>query len=132
MMRHIFRLVSIAGLLTLLIAPTQAPAASTPPSITGEGASSITATDATLEAEIVPGSSSAYYQFQLSEDPSEFADEIFCPPLSETVVFCNGPSSETALPIGYVSANESPADVALDLADAGVTLKPGKTYYFRV
>jgi hypothetical protein len=109
--------------------------APTLPSIVSESASNITMTDATLEAEIEPGSSNvgAYYQFQLAPFPAEFADEISCPPPPVPgLPACVGPQSATALPIGHISNLESPAHVSLDLADAGVTLSPGKTYYFRV
>ncbi len=128
-MERVLRASVVACLFCLL---TWAPArAATAPSITTEGVSAITSTDATLEAEIDPGNTSgAYYQFQLSKFPSEFADEIFCPPDIKPFVACAGPDSASALPIGHVPG--AGGAVALDLAGAGVTLKPGATYYFRV
>ena len=103
-----------------------------PPTITSEGASQITATDATLEATIDPGSSKAgtYYQFQIAKDPSEFAEEMQCPaPGRPFARPCGGTYSETALPIGFI---ENEKTVELDLAKAEVTLEPGTTYYYRV
>jgi len=106
----------------------------TPPSITSGASSAITAEDATLEAEIDPGSSKAgaYYQFQISEFPTEFPDELACPPppASGPHIACIGPQSAAALPIGLVPAG-APGEVSLDLAAAGMNLNPGTTYYFR-
>ncbi|HEY2052353.1 MAG TPA: hypothetical protein VGH14_00285 [Solirubrobacterales bacterium] len=115
----------------------ETPAAS-PRSIAGESVSNVTATDATLEAEIEPQGASAgsYYQFQLVTDPGTYATEILCPPtLQPGYSGCVGPQG-TALPIGWVPGNlENPLatqPVHLDLADAGVTLEPATTYHFRV
>lgn len=134
-MGRVFKVLAVACFLFLLgWAPAQA--AQAPPQVTGEGVSAITATDATLEAEIDPGGSAAgaYYQFQISEFPTEFPDELACPPESKSGPFlpCEGPESETALPIGHIEHQEGAASVSLDLADAGMTLEPGTTYYFRV
>jgi hypothetical protein len=121
-------------LFSMSCAPAQA--APAPPQVTGEGVSAITADDATLEAEIDPGGSAAgaYYQFQISEFPTEFPNELACPPESESGPFlpCEGPESETALPIGHIDHGEGAASVSLDLMDAGMALEPGTTYYFRV
>jgi hypothetical protein len=127
---------TVAGAFFFLLASwAPAQAATVPPSAGGEAASALTPTDATLEAKIDPGSSAAgaYYQFQLSELPAEFADEIYCPPPPGSGPFlaCIGPESAAALPIGHVPAGGESA-VALDLATAGITLKPDTTYYFRV
>jgi hypothetical protein len=107
------------------------------PLVTSEGVSQLTATDATLEAAINPrAEAGAYYQFQLVTDPGEYASEILCPPtLQPGTTGCVGPQG-TALPIGWVPGNlENPLaaqPVHLDLAAAGVTLKPGVTYHFRL
>jgi hypothetical protein len=110
-----------------------------PPSIESESASHITQTDATLEAQINPQADQAgdYYQFQLVRSPSEYASEILCPAkLPPTTDGCIGTHSESALPIGWVCGScerLGPAQqVQLDLASAGVTLKPGTTYHYRV
>jgi hypothetical protein len=96
----------------------------------------VTSTDATLEASVDSGStaSGAYYQFQLSEFPTEFPDELNCPPPPSSGPFlpCSGPESPTALPIGHIERSDGTTTVVLDLADAGVTLEAGTTYYFRV
>jgi hypothetical protein len=113
-----------------------AQAAPVPPAVEGQAVSGITADDATLEAEIDPGSApaGAYYQFQLAEFPTEFPDELSCPPPPGSGPFlpCEGPESSTALPIGHIAQSDGATTVALDLAGAGVTLQPGTTYYFRV
>ena len=108
--------------------------AATSPLVLDQGTSSVTASDATLEAQIDPGGAGAYYQFQLAGHPSEFADEIFCPtgPQSKPLVPCMGPESAAALPIGYISHAEGETTVKLDLGAVGESLKPGTTYYFRV
>jgi hypothetical protein len=126
----------ITALMVLLATGVPAEGAAVPPSITDQSASAVSTGDATLEAQIDPGAAAggAYYQFQISEFPTEFPDELACPPPPSSGPFvpCIGPESEGALPIGHIPAGDSPASVALDLAGAGVELKPGTTYYFRV
>jgi hypothetical protein len=111
------------------------------PSIEGESVSHVTSTGATLEARIDPRGDQAgdYYQFQLVKDPSEYLSEIACPPRAElkgTDGCGPGPEVEGALPIGWVCGScERIApwqQVQLDLASAGVTLKPATTYHYRV
>jgi hypothetical protein len=108
----------------------------TAPSIKGESVSQITSTGATLEATIDPGSATpgAYYQFQMVEDPGEFAEEIECPPPPSGGPFlpCIGTESATALPIGNISHEAGETTVTLDLGEVGVTLAPGTTYHYRV
>jgi hypothetical protein len=105
-----------------------------PPMIQSESVSGLTPTSATLEAEIDPQVAHAgvFYQFQLLPDPGEAPTEIACPasPPSGFSV-CVGPSNPEALPLGWIPGNE-PQTVKLDLANAGVTLEPGRTYFFRV
>jgi hypothetical protein len=109
------------------------------PSIESESVSNITSTDATLEAQINPNGAAAgdYYQFQLVIDPSDYASEILCPTQPPRIAdFCIGTHSEGALPIGFIPGNsanpEANSPVSLDLASAGVTLQPGRTYHYRV
>ena len=105
------------------------------PSIEGELASHITATDATLEAQINPQEASpgAVYQFQLVKEPSEFASEILCPPGPwGGFSGCISTPSASAFPIGIIPNGSQAASVTLDLAGAGVTLQPGTTYHYRV
>ena len=119
--------------LVLALAPAGAFGAA--PQITGEGASAISATSATLEASIDPAGNpdGVYYQFQLADLPAEFPDELACPPAPSSGPFlpCIGPESQSALPIGYLPAGDGPVEVSLDLAAAGVSLNPDQTYYFR-
>jgi hypothetical protein len=105
-----------------------------PPAIQGESVSGLTPTGATLEAEIDPQVAHAgvFYQFQLLPDPGEAPTEIACPaspPPGFSV--CAGPDDSGALPLGWVPGDES-STVSLDLASAGVTLEPGRQYFFRV
>lgn len=109
------------------------------PSIVSESASNITMTDATLEAEINlhEAGAGAYYQFQLVIDPSEYASEILCPPtLQPGYSGCVGTQGWPALPIGFLPGNtlepSATSHASLDLASAGVTLKPVTTYHYRV
>jgi hypothetical protein len=113
--------------------------ATTPPSVESESASSVTSTDAKLEAEINLHEAPAgvYYQFQIVSDPSEYASEILCPPtLGPGYSGCIGPQESGALPIGFLPGNTmqpgATLHAGLDLAGAGVTLQPGTTYHYRV
>lgn len=128
--------VALTGALALLLLMAGSARAATPPAVVSESVSSITSTDATLEASLESGSApaGAYYQFQLSELPAEFPDELTCPPPPSSGPFlpCNGPESSTALPIGHIQQSDGAATVSLDLADAGLTLQPDTTYYFRI
>ena len=110
-----------------------------PPSIESESVSHVTSTDATLEAEIdVEGlRHGADYQFQIVQNPSEYASELICPstrPQGHEI--CVGPQSPGAAPIGFVPGDEAnplkDSPVSLDLGGAGITLKPGTTYHYRV
>jgi hypothetical protein len=110
-----------------------------PPSIASESASNITQTDATLEAQINPEADQAgdYAQFQLVKDPSEYDSEILCPAtLPPGTDGCIGTQSANALPIRWVCGSceqeATTRPVSLDLASAGVTLKPGTTYHYRL
>jgi hypothetical protein len=105
-----------------------------PPSILSTSVANVTQHDATLQAQIDPqgAASGAFYQFQLLRDPGEAPAEMACPasPPSGFSV-CVGPQEPGALPLGFISGGE-PQAVSLDLASAGVTLTPGRTYFFRV
>jgi hypothetical protein len=131
-------LVAVTGVIA-----AAAPAASADllqlPSIESESVSHVTASDATLEAEVnlheVPAG--AYYQFQIVTDPSEYGTEIVCPSTRpQTFDGCVGPQEPGALPIGFLPGNSAEPGAALsaslDLASAGVTLKPDTTYHYRV
>lgn len=110
-----------------------------PPSIDGESVPHLTATDATLEAQVNlhEASAGADYQFQLVKAPSEYASEILCPSkLPPGTNGCIGSHSASALPIGFIPGNTLQPGVdlpaRLDLASAGVTLRPGTTYHYRI
>jgi hypothetical protein len=115
--------------------------ASSPPVIGSTVAYGITQSDATLEAPIDPGAlpEGVYYQFQVVANTSEYLPELTCPehgvPLSKPDG-CGGPDSGPttpgALPIGYIEKEPASRYVRLDLAAAGMTLKPGTTYHYRV
>jgi hypothetical protein len=113
--------------------------ASTVPVIDSESVSNVTSSDATLEARIDVESlqHGADYQFQIVENPSEYASELICPstrPQGHEI--CVGPQSPGLAPIGFVPSDEAgplkDSPVSLDLGGAGITLNPGTTYHYRV
>ncbi|MGA2162918.1 MAG: hypothetical protein ABSH36_00435, partial [Solirubrobacteraceae bacterium] len=118
-----------------------AAAAASQPSIEWTSAWSLTTTDATIGAgiDVENLEHGVYYQFQVVTNTSEYLSEIACPPrakLKGTDGCGPGPEVEGALPIGFIPGNAmGPAksqSVSLDLASAGMTLKPGTTYHYRV
>jgi hypothetical protein len=116
---------------------TSSPAPNFTPTIISESVSRITTTDAMVEAKVNPNGQSDWAQFQLVREPSEYASEILCPELLwPGFSACTGAVSSTALPIEFVPGNALYPDslevVSLDLASAGVALKPGTTYHYRV
>lgn len=101
----------------------------------------VTQSDATLEAWIDPGelAEGVYYQFQVVANTSEYLSELACPEHGVQLSKpdgCggpdSGPSTPGALPIGFIEKEPESRYVRLDLAKAGMTLKPGTTYYYRV
>jgi hypothetical protein len=113
------------------------PPAAVPPSIDDESVSSITQTDATLEAQINPESTErgAVYQFQVVANSNEYLQEFACPtegfPAGSSLCLTLG-AQEGALPISWTDAATQDQSVGLDLASAGMTLEPGMTYHYRV
>jgi hypothetical protein len=112
------------------------PSAETP-SIESESASHVTQSDATLEAKINPQDAErgAYYQFQLVANPSEYLSVFGCPAGQAHTVECELSELDNkagGLPLGKAAAGVQGQAVSLDLAGAGVTLKPGTTYHYRV
>jgi hypothetical protein len=100
------------------------------PIIASESTAGVTAAGGTLEAQINPEGQSVYYQFQLVEDPSEYAPELECQGVE---IFCKESATPPwLLKIGYLPAGNVDTGVELDLAQVGITLKPGKTYHYRV
>ncbi|MGA9875498.1 MAG: hypothetical protein WBQ21_06795 [Solirubrobacteraceae bacterium] len=108
------------------------------PAIDSESASHVTSTDATLEATINPGQRAIRYQFQIAENPSELRSELVCPTEVAPPYTCLGEHMDGALPLGFIGteheeyAAANGPDARLDLASAGVTLRPDTTYYYRV
>lgn len=132
----ILLLATIGVALSIAVLPAAALAASSP-SIEWTNAWNLTPTDATLGAGIDPAGlpRGAYYQFQVVKNTSEYLSEIACPPRAElkgTDGCGPGPEVEGTLPIGSVSDGTKGETVTLDLASAGITLKPGTTYHYRV
>jgi hypothetical protein len=127
---------TIGVALSVTALPTAALAASSP-SIEWTNAWNLTPNDAALGAGIDPAGlpSGAYYQFQVVKNTSEYLSEIACPPramLKGTDGCGPGPEVEGALPIGSVPDGAKGETVTVDLASAGITLKPGTTYHYRV
>jgi hypothetical protein len=114
------------------------PPAAQAPSVESERASHVTSTDARLEATINPEDAErgAYYQFQLVADPSEYLSTFACPAeWTTSSPFCKLSELDDeveGLPVGRTFPGVEGQPVSLDLAKAGVTLKPGTTYHFRV
>ncbi len=141
MRRPLHWLIAVAGAaLVFAVLPAAALAASQP-SIEWTGAWSLTTTDATVGAgiDVENLEHGAYYQFQVVTNTSEYLSEIACPPrakLKGTDGCGPGPEVEGALPIGFIPSDtagpERTESVSLDLASAGMTLKPGTTYHYRV
>jgi hypothetical protein len=102
------------------------------PVVTSESASGVTSSDGRLEAQINPEGQSVYYQFQLAANASEFPSELECPPRSFSMGCLLPTEQEGVLPVQYRPAGSTDQSVSLDLAKAGVTLKPGTTYHYRV
>jgi len=104
------------------------------PSIESESVSHVTRDDATLEAHVSTEGleHGAYYQFQLASDPSEFATELACPAELHSSLCIGVGVHARALSIGFAKGDSAGQLVTLDLSSAGVTLKPGTTYHFRV
>jgi hypothetical protein len=115
---------------------------SSAPSIESESTSSVTATGATLEANVnsedLP--EGAYYQFQVVKSTSEYLPELACPEPGLQLNSddgCNSPDvflkpTPGALPIGFIAKGAQGQSVSQSLAAAGITLAPGTTYHYRV
>jgi hypothetical protein len=127
-----------------VIAPDQTfttPLASAP-SIESESTSSVTPTAATLDATVnsedLP--QGAFYQFQIVKSTSEYLPELACPEPSLQLNSddgCNSPDvglqpTPGALPIGFIAKGAEGQSVSQSLTAAGITLRPGMTYHYRV
>ena len=110
---------AVAALVSAAIAPLAGAAgasAANAPSIESESVSQLTSSDATLEANINPQEATpgAVYQFQLVQEPDEYATEILCPPHSSGFSVCVGTHSASALPIGLIMHGSGGVSVSLD------------------
>jgi hypothetical protein len=101
------------------------------PVVESESTSSVSASDATLEAQIDPEGQAVYYQFQVVANPDEYASEIECSP-QQGPLSCGIASIPGALKIGYLPAGSEAKTVSFDLAHAGMTLASRTTYHYRV
>jgi hypothetical protein len=136
MRRPLRWLIAMAGAsLAIALLPAAALAASQP-SIAWTDAWNLVPNDATVGAEIDPEGlpHGVYYQFQVVTNTSEYLPEIACSekeiePLE--VDGCMGSRVPDALPIREISGTGGKF-VNLDLEKAGMTLKPGTTYHYRV
>jgi hypothetical protein len=107
----------------------------TTPMIDSESASHVTATDTTLEAKINPENlkRGALYQFQLVGNTNEYLPVFVCPTGWAHSSICLGLDTEVeGLPTGVTHAGQEIQVVSLDLGSAGVRLRPGTTYHYRV
>jgi hypothetical protein len=104
------------------------------PTVESESVSGRAPEPITLEATIDPNGQAVYYQFQLVSNTSEYASEPECPVFEVVPMLpaCTGEYAKGALPIGRLEAGDVPQKVSLDLAGAGVPLKVGSTYHYRV
>ena len=130
-----------------------------PPIVESESVANVTATSATLEAQIDPNTpqddpesveawGGAYYQFQLVSQPGEYWPEVTCPEKREEPPFiqCFGPYGVVGGSPPVAEIDRRPGDlptkrlagplgsqhVSLDLAAIGRELEPGTTYHYRV
>ncbi len=136
MRRSLRWLTATAVVALVFVALPAASLAASAPAIEWTSAWNLAPNDATVGAGIDPEGlpDGVYYQFQVVANPSEYVSEIACPPRAELkgTDGCMGPEVEGVLPIGSLPSGAKGETVTLDLAGAGVALKPGTTYHYRV
>jgi hypothetical protein len=111
-------LIAAFAALLLLFTAARASAASVP-SIEGEAVSQITATDATLEAQINPNGLETSYRFRV---------EFGCFSSHSECLWI----SEEKIPTARLSPSSQAQSASLNLNEAGVTLHPGWEYRYSV
>jgi hypothetical protein len=113
--------------LACIALPGAASASGAAPSIEGEWLTDITASDATLNAEIDPHGSATGYQFHLYR-------YVSCPPPSPGKATCTVIAGwvGSPLPEGHIEAGGSPVVVSLKLSDAEQELHPETEYRYTV
>jgi hypothetical protein len=115
-----FRVLCYLGMAALAsLAFTASASAASAPSIEAESASNITATDATLEAQINPNGLETTYRFRV--EFGCFSSRLGCQWISEE-----------KLPTAKLPPSTQEQSVRLDLNEAGVTLHPGWEYRYSV
>jgi hypothetical protein len=92
------------------------------PSIESESVSSITSTDATLEAQIDTEGLETSYRFTLQPQPCSEHGVVYCELVAEPI----------SLPRGTLLGSFVGQSVSLDLNSAGVHLSPGEEYSYSV
>jgi hypothetical protein len=118
--RILFAMAVLAVVVTSSLAVAATARAASPPSIESESATNITATDATLEAQINPGGLETSYEFRL-ETPE--CEEMVGP---GAIVGCK------LVGTGTILAGSSIQTVSTDIAEAWEDLSPNTTYLFAV
>ncbi len=113
-------LVSLLALAALSLSPATALAA--PSTVESESVSNVTATDATLEAQIDPGGLQTEYRFRVLAAPCN-ANPLNCEVVHDPLF----PS-----PPAKLTSTSGPATATLDLNAAGLTLEPGTEYHYAV
>jgi hypothetical protein len=103
----------------LSVAPAMA---SSPPTIEGISVSGLTASDATLEAQVNPGGLETTYEFHMTS----FACQHDGEPTGCQVI------NDWFFPSGRIAAASGDQAVKLDLNSAGVTLQPDTWYEYSV
>ena len=114
----------VVGVALASLAWTASASAASAPSVESESVSNITATDATMEARVDPGSLETEYQFRVIGAPCR-AEPVNCliPP---------GSGPDYPSPPARIAAASGGQVVKLDLTSAGLTLTPGKEYHYAV
>jgi hypothetical protein len=125
-LRHML-ITAVGAALLLAALPATALAGGPAPTIEGESASHISATDATLEAEINPGSGED--GFSLATTYEFFLESPWCG--THGPGFCEGTGGALVYK-GTLPSGSKPQLVSVDLADVGHALSPGTTYGYRV
>jgi hypothetical protein len=120
-------LIATAGAALLLVALPATALAGPRPTIESESVSHVTATDATLEAEINPGSGED--GFALATTYEFFLESPWCG--THGPGFCEGTGGALVYK-GTLPGGSKPQMVSVDLASVGHVLTPGTAYGYRV
>lgn len=117
--------VLVAAALASLVIAASASAASAP-TIEAESVSHITATDATIEAQINPGGLETTYEVWVGAYPECIEERL--EPCESTG---EGPSGTGAI-VGTIPAGSSPHTISVDIATAWHPLSPSSSYIYHV